>query len=157
MDASKCGQTWTSFVFQDLFFSFAVIYTTVTLAFADIKKNLSTKENILFLDGYPFSGVLKKNEDDVRKVLQYLNGQRHGIQRKYFTSGQIKEATMFTNGKENGRCIRYFECGAKKMNANYRTGQLDGLYEEWDQNGITIARNTYYNGRLIAASSSTKI
>ncbi|PCJ65973.1 MAG: hypothetical protein COA58_07795 [Bacteroidetes bacterium] len=125
----------------------------MTVTYRDIKEHLHRENNLLYLDEVLFSGFLKKQEDDCLVERQYLNGLPHGLQKTFFHSGRLKRATLFTNGVENGRRIEYYPCGSKKMNANYSVGELDGIYEEWDDEGILIVRKTYFKGKLIAVKS----
>ena len=125
----------------------------MTAIYAEIKEHLHQQNNLLYFDKCLFSGCIKKVEDDVLIERQYLNGLPHGIQKTFFSSGQLKKATLFTNGLENGRREEYYECGSKKMNANFNSGELEGIYEEWDSNGMLISRKTYFKGKLIAVKS----
>ncbi len=126
----------------------------MTASYADIKNKLHTKEDRLFLENSPFSGVIKKEEDGCRIEKSYCNGFRHGIQKSFYSNGQLKEVSMYTNGQENGRRIEYYPCGAKKLNANYTNGQIEGIYEEWSNDGILIMRKTFFKGKLIAIKSN---
>lgn len=136
------------------FLSFDVLKLHVNAAYSNIKSQLETKENILCLDGEPYTGLVKKEEEGERLEQNYSNGLLHGIQKVFYQNGKIKSATMYTNGMENGRRIEYYSCGAKKLNANYCEGSIDGIYEEWDKFGILILRKTFFNGKLIAIKSN---
>lgn len=126
----------------------------MTVAYSDIKADLHQKNDLLYHRETLFTGKISVSKDDVLDEKQYLNGLRHGIQKTYYQTGQLKEATIFTNGQENGRRIEYYCCGAKKMNANYSYGVLDGTLEEWDEEGVLIARKSYFKGKLIAIKSN---
>lgn len=126
----------------------------MTVSYADIKNKLHNEEERLFLEDIPFSGVIKKEEDGCRIEKSYSNGLRHGIQKSFYSNGQLKEVTMYTNGNENGRRIEYYPCGAKKLNASYCDGHIEGIYEEWNSDGILIMRKTYFKGKLIAIKSN---
>lgn len=121
------------------------------VAFAEIENRLTEKDQILLCDNVPFSGVIRTMHDLEITEYQYISGKKHGIQKLYYLSGQIKEVTMFTNGIENGRSVAYHEDGSKKMNVNYNNGQFDGLYELWSLCGRLLERKTYYKGRLISS------
>lgn len=136
------------------FSNFDVFTKHVTASYADIKNKLYTEEERLYLDDAPFSGVLKKEEEGRRTEQSYFNGKLHGIQKSYYSNGQLKEVTMYTNGEENGRRIEYYACGAKKLNASFCSGHIEGIYEEWNSDGILIMRKTYFNGKLIAIKSN---
>ena len=115
-----------------------------------INKHLHNEDDILFFDSEPFTGVLDSNEENGRVEKRYYNGLLHGVQKTFYPSGQIKNASVFTNGVENGRRIEYYECGSKKLNASFSNGKQSGIYEEWDKGGRLKSRKTYYQGKLIA-------
>jgi antitoxin component YwqK of YwqJK toxin-antitoxin module len=120
----------------------------MTALYAEIKEELIVKDNFLYLDGQPYTGVLRKDEGDGHSESNYLNGHVHGLYKSYYSSGKIKDVCLYQNGVLTGRAIKYWPNGIKKMNVNYLNGEMDGIYEEWDQNGILISMKTYYNGKL---------
>jgi len=124
----------------------------LTAVYAEIKDHLRKQNNLLYFDEVLFTGVLKSEEDGYLLEKHYCNGIPHGIHKTYYSTGQLREASIFTNGLKNGRNIVYFECGAKKLNTNYSAGELDGICEEWDNNGRQMSRKTYYKGKLIAVN-----
>ena len=126
----------------------------MSVAFAEIKHHLSNRNDLLCYDENPFTGTINTKNNECFFESQYLNGLRHGIQKTFYTSGQLKEASMFTSGNRNGRSIRYFECGAKQSNANYYNGDLDGVYEEWLESGRLTVRKSYFKGKLVAVTAS---
>lgn len=123
-------------------------------AYADIKSKLHTKEDRLFLENNPFTGVLKKEDNGERKERSYTNGVLHGIQKEFYKNGNLQKVSMYTNGELNGRMIEYYPCGAKRLNANYSEGSIEGILEEWSNDGILILRKTYFKGKLIAIKSN---
>ncbi len=121
--------------------------------YAEIKDHLRKQNNLLYFDEVLFTGVLKSEENGYLLEKRYNDGVPHGIHKTFYMSGQLREASIVTNGIKNGRKIVYYECGAKKLNTNYAAGELDGTYEEWDNEGILRSRKTYYKGKLIAVKS----
>tara|TARA_B110000259_G_C13846003_1_gene334740 strand:+ start:307 stop:693 length:387 start_codon:yes stop_codon:yes gene_type:complete len=122
---------------------------------SNIKADFRHEDDLLYCRESLFSGTFKIENEDVLEEKKYQNGLRHGIQKTFFLTGNLKQATMYTNGLKNGRSIEYYSCGAKKMNASYTEGMLGGTLEEWDDSGVLKARRTYFNGKLIAAKVAT--
>ena len=126
----------------------------MSTSYADIENKLHTKEERLFLDNCPFSGVLVKYVDSIKQEKNYVQGKLHGLQKSYFKNGELSTITLYTNGNQNGRRIEYYECGSKKLNANYTQGDLDGIFEEWSTDGLLVMRKTFYKGKLIAIKNT---
>ncbi len=120
----------------------------MTATYAEIKEDLVVKDSFLYLAGEPYSGVLKKQEEEGYSECNYLNGHVHGLYKAYYPSGKLKDVRLYQNGVLSGRAIKYWPNGMKKMNVNYVKGEMDGVYEEWDENGILVSMKTYYNGKL---------
>lgn len=117
---------------------------------SDILSRMHQEKGRLFLDGVPYCGTLQSENKVVNSEKKYVDGKLNGIQKKFYKSGEIKEAALYTDGKKRGCTINYYKCGAKKMSASYCNGFLDGILEEWDQSGLLTARKVYCNGKLIA-------
>ena len=113
---------WTSCEMSKKVFSFVTSNNKMSVAFAEIMNHLSEDNELLNYDNVPYSGVISKNLNETIAEYQYVNGRKHGIQKRYFPCGQLKEATMYTNGLANGRFISYYEDGSKRMNATYSFG-----------------------------------
>lgn len=116
--------------------------------YAEIKEDLKVKDNYLYLNGNPYTGELKKEEEDGYSICNYLNGFVHGLYKSYYNNGKLKDVCLYQNGVLSGRAIKYWPNGVKKMNVNYLNGEMDGVYEEWDTNGILVSMKTYYKGKL---------
>ena len=129
----------------------------MTALYQDIKDHLELKNNSLCLSGKPFTGMLKKKLDDEISEINYYNGQIHGIYKCFFPNGKIKEISLYKNGLLDGRCISYWPNGQKRMNVTYVDGEMDSLYEEWNEIGMLICRKTYFKGKLIASKGCSSL
>lgn len=126
----------------------------MALQYAEISTELSNQNEILYFGSEPFSGKLQKQTDDGLTESLYVNGKKHGIQKLYYQSGELRQVSIYTQGVKNGRTIGYYTCGLKSMNANFVNGELDGSYEEWNKNGMPSAMKTYFKGKLISVRSN---
>lgn len=117
-------------------------------------KEYQVKDDVLYYDNCPYSGCLTEELEETTSQLNYQNGKLHGIQKTYFKTGELKQASIFTRGLENGRRVEYYKCGSKKLNANFCNGLQEGIAEEWEENGKIKSRKTYYKGKLIAVMAN---
>jgi hypothetical protein len=145
---------WINFVLLDLncyFVSrFGKEIVSVTAVYQDIKHQLELKNNKLYLGDLPYTGMLKKKHKDELCEINYCNGEMHGIYKCFYLNGTIKEISLYKNSVLDGRCIYYWPCGQKQMNVSYVDGEMDGLYEEWNEMGVLVCRKTYFKGKLIS-------
>lgn len=128
-------------------------YSNVPTKASNIKTKMYLEEGRLFLDGVPYSGTLQCANEEPFSEKNYVDGNLHGIQKKFYQSGQLKEVVLYNNGEKSGRRIMYYKCGSKKWSASYFNGHLDGIVEEWAQSGFLTARKTYYLGKLISGKN----
>lgn len=120
--------------------------------------NISSKfqktEKVLLCEDEPYSGTLESIEENGSVISNYREGKLHGIQKTYYSTGELKRASMFTKGLENGRRVEYYPCGCKRLNANFSNGQQNGIAEEWERNGKIKSRKIYFRGKLIAIKAN---
>lgn len=95
-----------------------------------------------------YNGVWKCCKGD--KTISYgygKNGKKHGVQKTWWTNGQMKEKIFFENGKKHGSFEKFNESGEIRYVANYFEGVKDGIEKKWWDNGNLKEEFTYSNGK----------
>jgi len=92
----------------------------------------------------------------VKKETPYNNGIINGQIKKWYENGSQESIENYENGKLNGLALYYFiyDRNVKNENndnikciANYKDDKLDGLYQEFFQNGSLELEIQYNNGK----------
>jgi len=55
----------------------------------------------------------------------------------------------FVHAKENGAQYRYYDTGEVHIKMNFKNGELDGFYTEYDRRGEVIEQRLYDDGALV--------
>jgi antitoxin component YwqK of YwqJK toxin-antitoxin module len=88
-----------------------------------------------------YSGAITSTE-------MYVNGIKHGIEKKYYPNGQVSEEIEWQQNMKNGVWNQYFDDGTIKLKANYVFNSLNGPYSFFWPNGkIYILGNFVDNKR----------
>lgn len=77
----------------------------------------------------------------------YENGQIST--RGYYKQYPSCKGNPFGGGEKEGLWESFYEDGQLKIKANFKKGNLDGGYEEYDKDGKLIEKKTYRNGEEI--------
>ena len=104
---------------------------------------------------------------------KYANGQKHGIARKFYPSGEVYEEVewadgkqegkyqaffkngkpymqcRFSNNKRNGLCLVFFENGRMEMEAYYQDNLRQGEWKFYDSSGEFLYSLKYDKGKLL--------
>jgi len=76
-------------------------------------------------------------------------GEREGLERGYYKSGQLEYVREFTRGLENGPVIWHFPNGMIREYASFYAGQLHGLSVAFAQDGAIRSESEYDHHKLI--------
>ncbi len=80
-------------------------------------------EIIYHYQGQPFTGMIEEHVNGIlRGQIEYTNGHLGGIQREFYSNGQIKEEYTIQFNK------------------------LEGSFKEWDINGNLVSQSFWLNG-----------
>ena len=79
----------------------------------------------------------------------YRQGQKHGLQRGWYTNGQLGSESNHHQGQLHGLQRRWYYNGQLCAESNYHQGQLHGLHQEWYSNGQLWSESNYHQGQLI--------
>ena len=78
------------------------------------------------------------NEEGLRAIQEYLDGQEHGKWTYYFNNEQIEMTGKFKSGKRIGKWKYFYENGSLRQVAYYKNGQRDGTWFRLSQEGDTL-------------------
>ncbi len=73
----------------------------------------------------------------------YKNGERNGLEVRYFMNGQIKDSVDYLDDRENGNYRAYSEKGILTKDCNYKGGRLIGYFKEYFPNGKLKVQGQY--------------
>ncbi len=65
----------------------------------------------------------------------YLNGQKNGICKRFYKTGELLEESNWQNDKLNGIYRSYFQDGKTFMECTYSEGNQNGTFKTWFPNG----------------------
>jgi antitoxin component YwqK of YwqJK toxin-antitoxin module/tetratricopeptide (TPR) repeat protein len=95
-----------------------------------------------FATYYPDKSLEKKGE--------YDQNERHGTFTEYFRNGAVSETGRFEHGKHVGPWRLYFASGKLSVEKTYdASGELHGLYHDYDEQGHLYSDTEYAHGRTI--------
>ena len=67
-----------------------------------------------------------QKSDSVMMTEIYKNDKLNGLQKTYFTNGQLAEKTNYLNGEKDGESLIYADNGNVMKQLNYKDGKLNG-------------------------------
>lgn len=74
----------------------------------------------------------------------YVNGVKHGFEKKYYSKGQVSEEIEWSQNMKHGAWNQYFEDGTVKLKTSYSYNNLNGPYKFYWPNG-----NIYIIGNFV--------
>ena len=99
----------------------------------------------------PINGSIKtSNSRGEIRVMVYKNGKKHGVERQYYTDGQLWVETTYNNGDKNGLNKRWYKNGELALECTYHKNTIHGNYQKWYDNGQLWEKSTYQNAKLIS-------
>jgi antitoxin component YwqK of YwqJK toxin-antitoxin module len=66
---------------------------------------------------------------------EYVQGIKHGKEKKFYPNGQISEEIQWERNMKNGNWLQYFEDGTLKLEAGYSFNKVSGPYTFYWPNG----------------------
>ncbi|MFA6262108.1 MAG: toxin-antitoxin system YwqK family antitoxin [Bacteroidia bacterium] len=104
----------------------------------------------IWLDAMPYTGglfELQTNGRDTLYVSYYNMGELHGVQKKWFENGTLKELRYYVRGKKHGAQTAWWSNGKKRFAFTARNDVYDGVLHEWSEDGHLLHLATYVNGQ----------
>jgi len=75
----------------------------------------------------------------------YLDGQKNGISKRFYKTGELLEESNWQNDKLNGIYRTYFQDGKAFLECNYSQGLRHGAFKTWFPNGTPELDAIYTN------------
>ena len=83
-------------------------------------------------------------------IYQYVDGQKEGAFKEYFSTGQVRTTGQTINGKRHGEYV-YYELDGKKMSIeHYHKGQMHGWFIGYNKDGSEGGKRYFYYGRQLS-------
>ena len=136
-------------------------------------KEITVINGIVYFNHKEYSGHLYElypNQDSVSSE-GYINGQLHGICKKWYPNRQLMEERVYLYGEKNGKQVSYWENGNKRFEftakkdayegemreftfdgklihlSHFKDGQEEGVQKLWYENGKIRANYVMINGK----------
>lgn len=71
------------------------------------------------------------------------NGERHGVWKSFYPSGQPWSEGGFDHGLDHGKRTTWFENGQKRYEGQFTKGKKTGNWKFWDENGKIDQEENY--------------
>ncbi len=109
-------------------------------------RNLDLTDGIMLYEGKPYSGVLFSKIDTLTTyTATYLDGKKHGEERKFFYDGRLASSGFYTQGKKSGTHRTWWNRDQLKSEYTYDdSGNYIGKQLEWYRNG-QLSKEFHYN------------
>lgn len=122
-----------------------------TLPLLDVKKHsFYLKADRLYLDATPFTGGLFEMQAhgmDTLLVSHYRLGELHGVCKKWYTKGTLRELRYYVQGRKHGPQTGWWSNGNKRFAFTAINDVYSGELHEWSQDGHLLHLATYVNGQ----------
>lgn len=101
-----------------------------------------------FVDGGP-DGIQRVNlEGGMRSEVPYEKGKRHGVEKNFYSDGQVAVEAPWNNGVQEGVASFYYENGAIQASVPFYAGKIEGVQKTWHENGAPASEEMFRGGLL---------
>ena len=115
------------------------------------KSDLNKKPNLglMYYNNQPFTGtsVLYYTDTIKAETIEYKNGNRHGLYRKWFPDGLLSFESNYSHGQQHGITKTWWKNGKFRSQANYSNGMANGIQKQWYKSGNIFKEMTIVNGK----------
>lgn len=94
-------------------------------------------------DSIPKEVVRINKTTKVKSVLMILNGEKHGLCKQFYPTGEIWKESMYSENKLHGKSKIYYETGKPKRAVDYYKGVKNGKFMEYYKSGNLKTEITY--------------
>ncbi|MFA6126384.1 MAG: hypothetical protein WC699_03680 [Bacteroidales bacterium] len=126
----------------------------------------------LFLDNQKQGlSTYYNSKGEISRIVRYKDGKKQGLTRE-FANGIVQVVYKYHNdflidrefinqtdgkGLKQGGWREYFDNDNIRTEENYKNGELNGYYREYNQAGKMMVSNFYENGKLVENNSTDEI
>jgi antitoxin component YwqK of YwqJK toxin-antitoxin module len=98
-----------------------------------------------------FSGecIFYRDKDKIIEKIQFKNGKKDGIYRRYSEYGSVILKLNYSNDKIDGISEKYYENGQLSVRTNYKAGKKDGDSVKYYHNHQIAIREKYKDGEML--------
>ncbi|TKT88108.1 toxin-antitoxin system YwqK family antitoxin [Dyadobacter frigoris] len=110
--------------------------------------HLSSVNGRKFLGKTLFTGYIYDlyPSGDTAEISGFLDGNEHGIRKKFYPGGRLREKREFNQGKKTGIYYAWWDNGDKMLKYHFKNDEYDGTCQEWNRYGRLIREMNYANG-----------
>ena len=83
---------------------------------------------------------------------EYVEGERHGLWRHYFTNGSLRSEGEYHRGKLHGGWVWYRATGGLLQRGGFLDDEKHGLWERWNAEGVPLDTTQWDRGKKLRAS-----
>ena len=87
----------------------------------------------------------------IASSISYINGKKHGEEKKYYNSNILESLKNWINNKQHGEEKEYYESGKLMRTVNWIDDKRNGEEKEYYESGV-LKRRTMYNSTLYEIS-----
>lgn len=98
--------------------------------------------------GEPHGEWITYRQDKIHVITNFKNGVKHGVEKKYFSNGQIEKIANYVDGKKNGLYKKYDSYGRTMLKKFFLNDKLHGDCKIYDELGHLSVSCHYKNGLL---------
>ncbi|GJM34178.1 MAG: hypothetical protein DHS20C18_31790 [Saprospiraceae bacterium] len=98
---------------------------------------LKPQEGLVYYQGRPFTGISVAYYPDGEKAetIEYLNGKKHGLYKKWFEHGALSFESHYSAGKQHGLTKSWWSNGNLRTASHYEEGVPHGIQKQWYKSG----------------------
>ena len=86
----------------------------------------------------------------------YKDGKLDGVQRYWYSNGQLYIEENYKNGQQDGVQRYWYDNGQLNEEANYKDGKLDGIRKVWYNDGELKFELNYKNGVIVKTDNDIR-
>lgn len=90
-------------------------------------------------------GLVKtfRKDGSLFSEINYVNGQIHGVSKRYSKWGNFQFLDTYENGRKNGKSLQFYADGQVMRETNYMNGQINGATKSYWATGELSSSITY--------------
>ncbi len=103
------------------------------------------KEDKIIKDGIAREVIKIDKSTKVKSVLTIVDGEKHGLCKQFYPSGEIWKESLYKENKLDGKSKIYYKTGVVKREVEYTRGLKNGKFLEYFKSGNVKTEITYSN------------
>ncbi len=110
---------------------------------------LHPNEGLVYHKDNVFTGTsVFFDENETKRIsIDYLQGKKHGIYKKWFENGRLSFEAQFSQGKQHGLTQTWWRNGQLRSKSQYQEGMAHGVQLQWYKSGAKFKRQNLVKGQ----------